>query len=183
MYFLPCLWGIHLYIIQFKGWDFLLLRARDYLSQWQIISQDKLSWSYHPNGLPFCITHVMLKSKAIKLKSWHKSSFRWQHMVCVGWGFFSKHHQISHCQRLASQLCLSWWLWCLKLIGNYALNKKWDCKRDKAKVSSSPPKEDPLSTASTSRLSYWLKPSRGKNTSFEIRWNLRTTAEVSDSKY
>lgn len=117
------------YIIQFKGWDFLLLCARDYLSQLQIISQYKLSSSYHPTVLPFHIIHVMLKSKAIKFKPLNKSPFGWQHMVCVGWGFL-KHSQIYHCQRLASQLLLSWWLWCLKLIGNYALDKIWDCKRE-----------------------------------------------------
>lgn len=117
------------YIIQFKGWDFLLLCARDYLSQLQIISQYKLASSYHPNGLPFHITHVTLKSKAIKSRPWNKSSFGWQHMVCVGWGFL-KHNEIYHCQRPASPLFLSWWLWCLKLIGNYALDKIWDCERE-----------------------------------------------------
>lgn len=156
------------YIIQFKGWAFLLWCARDYLSQLQIISPYKLSSSYHPNVLPFHITHVMLKSQAVKLRPWNKSSFGWQHMACAGGGFL-KHNQIYHCQRLPSQLFLSWWLWGLKLIGNYALDKIWDCKRDEAKTSSHLPEENPLSTASALCLSHWLKPSRGKNITFEIR--------------
>ena len=77
-------------IIQFKGWDFLLWCARNYLSQLQIISQYKLSPSYHPDGLPFHIVHVMLQSKAIKQRPWTKSAFGWQHMVRVAWGFFFK---------------------------------------------------------------------------------------------
>lgn len=91
------------YIIQFKGWDFLLWCARNYFSQLQIMAQYKLSPSYHPDVLPFHIAHVMLKSKAIKLRPWKKSAFGWQHMVCVGWGFL-KHNQIYHCQGLPSQL-------------------------------------------------------------------------------
>lgn len=167
MYFPPCLWDTRIYN-SVQGWAFLLWCARDYLSQLQIISPYKLSSSYHPNVLPFHITHVMLKSQAVKLRPWNKSSFGWQHMACAGGGFL-KHNQIYHCQRLPSQLFLSWWLWGLKLIGNYALDKIWDCKRDEAKTSSHLPEENPLSTASALCLSHWLKPSRGKNITFEIR--------------